>query len=126
MSNRVRQMGLMAASLVVAYLLVLNVVLGGLAMGTHAGMGVALGPSGEVICLAAPTQDGPGDKAGHLLDCCTAGCRVGMLASLPPPDLSALPAPLVLPALALVAAPADDAPAGTGRLPHNARAPPLA
>ncbi|MDR6951642.1 hypothetical protein J2X65_000991 [Ancylobacter sp. 3268] len=126
MSNRAPQMSLMAAAILAAYLLVLQTVLGGLAMGAHAGMGVALGPAGEVICLNATTPDGQQDSAGHLPDCCTANCRIGALASLPPPELAPIPAPLALPAITL-AGPRVDAPStGTAHLPHNARAPPVA
>ncbi|GLK86756.1 hypothetical protein [Ancylobacter defluvii] len=126
MGNRARQTGLLAAAILAAYLLVLQTVLGGLAMGTHAGMGVALGPAGEVICLNTTTPDGQQDTAGHLPDCCTSSCRLGALASLPPPELAPLPSPLALPALALAGPRVDSPASGTEHLPHNARAPPVA
>lgn len=126
MSQRARQTGLLAASLLAAWLLVLQAVFGGLAMGAHAGMGVALGPSGEVICLNIPVGGDEPDKTGHLPDCCTAGCRVVATAALPPPEPAALPAPFAAPAPVLAAPLAEAARPGPGRLPHNARAPPVA
>ena len=126
MIRRASQAGLLAGCLLAAYLLVLQAVLGGLAMGTHAGMGVALGPGGEVICLNAPAEGDPRDAPAHLPDCCTAGCRTGALASLPPPEFAPLPAPLARPAPPLAPPQARAAPVGTGHLPHNARAPPIA
>lgn len=117
----------LAATLALGYLLVLQSLLGGLATGSHAGMSVALGPNGEVICLNAPADgDSRSDPASHQPDCCTSGCRVAAVASLPPPDATPLAVPVTFASLAPLLPGASAATDGIGHRPHNARAPPVA
>ena len=117
----------MTMALAVAYLLVLQALLGGLASGAHAGSLSAVDGFGQVLCLGA--HDGPSsptDPAHHTPDCCTTGCQVGAGAALPPPIGIAVARPAavrhVQPLL-----PRPLALAGSGeRSPRHIRAPPLA
>lgn len=114
-------------ALAVAYVLVLQALLGGLATGAHAANSVAVDAFGQVLCLGthgAPTT--PADPAQHTPDCCTTSCQVSLGAFLPPPALTGLGrafAPVLvdvpLPREAVVARDLE-------RSPRHARAPPLA
>ncbi|MDQ0512855.1 hypothetical protein [Ancylobacter amanitiformis] len=117
-------------ALAVAYLLVLQSLLGGAASGAHAGNLATVDAFGQVLCLTghqtpASPPDSPSAPAHHAPDCCTTGCQISALAALPPAAAGiAAPRPVVaeralLPADAAVAA-------GLQRSPKNARAPPLA
>lgn len=125
MRFRAGKAGFMVTGILVAYLLVLQALVGGIALGTHAAMGVALGPGGEIICFNGGSSDGQKDPAGHLPDCCTTGCRIAAVSSLPPPEPVSFAAPLAFQPTILAVLRAERMPDGTGRRPHNARAPPI-
>ncbi|MBB3771785.1 hypothetical protein FHS55_002394 [Angulomicrobium tetraedrale] len=116
----------MTMALAVAYLLVLQALLGGMATGAHAGSLATVDAFGQVLCLTGHQPPAsPSAPAHHTPDCCTTGCQISALATLPPLAAGvAAPLPVVagparLPADAAVAA-------GLQRSPKNARAPPLA
>ncbi|MDQ0348231.1 hypothetical protein [Ancylobacter vacuolatus] len=116
-----------ALVLAVAYVLVLQALLGGLASGAHAAGGLTVDGFGQVLCLSGHGDPAtPGDPARHTPDCCLTGCQAAPAAALPPPvaALSALPAhPLVARHLPPRAARLARAPE---RSPGHIRAPPRA
>lgn len=117
----------MTMALAVAYLIVLQALLGGVSSGAHAGSLAGLDPLAQVLCLtghAAPAA--PADPAHHTPDCCTTGCQAPAFASPPSPV-----AALAVPAARLIVAerplPGDAVPtSGLERSPRHTRAPPLA
>ena len=117
----------MTMALAIAYLLVLQAVVGGIASGAHAAS-LASGTMDPVICRgvqdAAPA--GPEDSSHHTPECCFSGCQITAIGGLPPVDAggTAVPAPRC----ALRVAPATPLhlPAGPERSPRLPRAPPLA
>ncbi|WP_250152540.1 hypothetical protein [Ancylobacter radicis] len=119
----------MATALAVAYLLVLQAFIGGIASGAHAAGGLAGGELGQIICRgiqAAPeTPASPADPAHHTPDCCTTGCQMAVGAAAPPP----VPVVATTPARLAVATvlPPDQTLTFSGlkRSPRLARAPPL-
>lgn len=116
-----------ALVLAVAYVLVLQALLGGLASGAHAAGGLTVDGFGQVLCLSGHGDPAtPGDPARHTPNCCLTGCQAAPAAALPPPvaALSALPAhPLVARHLPPRAARLARAPE---RSPGHIRAPPRA
>lgn len=116
----------MAMALALAYVLVLQALLGGVASGAHAAGGVTVDAYGQVLCLgSSASAPSPADPSHHAPDCCTTGCNMSAGSALPPPANAALAAPSVqplrtalprTPRLALAAA----------RSPRHTRAPPLA
>lgn len=119
-----RRMGM---ALAVAYVLVLQALLGGFATGAHAASGFAVDAFGQVLCLGthgAPSA--PPDPTHHTPDCCTTGCQASLGASLPPPVPAGL-ARRFAPALVNAPLPREAVVAGgVERSPRHARAPPLA
>lgn len=117
----------MAMALAVAYLVVLQALLGGVSSGAHAGSLVSVDGFGQILCRGAQADTtSPGDPAHHTPDCCTTGCQTSVGAALPPSADTALALPEaiaharpLLPRAALVAA-SDE------RTPRHTRAPPLA
>lgn len=117
----------MAMALAVAYLVVLQALLGGVSSGAHAGSLASAGALGQVLCLSMQTAPAsPADPAHHTPDCCTTGCQTSAGAALPPPAGTALALPqatthaqLLLPSVGFLAA-SDE------RTPRHTRAPPLA
>ncbi|MCK0209617.1 hypothetical protein MWN33_16415 [Starkeya koreensis] len=116
-----------AMALAVAYLLVLQAILGGMAGGAHAAAGIALDPFGQVICAnSAGGPTSPADPAHHAPDCCTTGCQTSAGAGLPPP-VAAAPALPVGQALGRAPLPRARVLAlQPERTPRHTRAPPLA
>lgn len=116
-----------AMALAVAYLLVLQAILGGMAGGAHAAAGIALDPFGQVICAnGASGPASPADPAHHAPDCCTTGCQTSAGAALPPPS-AAGPARTLAPVRARATLPPASVPARHAeRTPRHTRAPPLA
>ena len=116
-----------AMALALAYLLVLQAVLGGLASGTHAAASTVSAAFGPVLCLGAHDgTDVPADPSHHLPDCCTLGCQVASGASLTPEAATApLPSPAWSEAETPPAHPAR-AVLAAERTPRHTRAPPLA
>ncbi|QIB32848.1 hypothetical protein [Ancylobacter pratisalsi] len=125
----------MAMALAVAYLVVLQAFLGGIASGAHAAGslegfgGNGFGPIGlgQVICRGAQdTPASPTEPAHHTPDCCATGCLMSVGTALPP---TAGTAPAARPSVVVIAVrpPFEDTlPTGVARSPRNARAPPLA
>lgn len=117
----------MTMALAIAYLLVLQAVIGGIASGAHAA-GLASGTMDPAICRGA--QDaapaGPGDKTHHTPECCFSGCQITAIGGLPPVAGmgSAVPTPRL--ALRMAPAPLLHLPAGPERSPRLPRAPPRA
>ncbi|MFT0859387.1 hypothetical protein [Ancylobacter sp. G4_0304] len=115
-------------ALAVAYLLVLQALLGGLATGAHAAAGLSP-EAAPAICLGMARGDapaGPADPAHHTPDCCTVGCQNAGIAALPPPAAAGLLAPLALAGAAMTVSPAAEVLPGAERLSHPPRAPPAA
>lgn len=114
-------------ALAIAYLLVLQAVVGGIASGAHAA-GLVSGTMDPAICRGA--QDvapaGPADNTHHTPECCFSGCQITAIGGLPPVAVigSAVPTPR----LALRVAPTLllHLPAGPERSARLPRAPPLA
>ncbi|QFR32977.1 DUF2946 family protein [Ancylobacter sp. TS-1] len=117
----------LALVIAVAYLLVLQSLLGGLAGGAHAAGGIAVDAFGQVICSGAhDAPSSPADPARHTPDCCTTGCQTAAGAALPPPS-AAVPAQPAARLSARVTLPRASAPAlQPERTPRHTRAPPLA
>lgn len=124
--------GWTATALALAYLLVVQAILGGLGHGAHAADrfeaarfgGAPILCSGDMLpgSLAMPT--GPdGAPARHAPDCCTLGCLMAA-GALPAPLAAALPVPDAEPAAA-PALPAVERRASLARASAQARAPPL-
>lgn len=118
----------MAMALAVAYLVVLQALLGGLSSGAHAGSLASVDAVGQVLCLSMPTPgpSSPADPAHHTPDCCSTGCQTSVGKALPPTAGTALAllqivthAQPLWPRTAFVATPGE-------RTPRHTRAPPLA
>lgn len=117
----------MAMALAVAYLVVLQALLGGLSSGAHAGSLVSVDGFGQILCRGAQTDpSSPDDPAHHTPDCCTTGCQTSVGTALPPPAGSLLAAPSavdhaqpLLPRRVVLASDVE-------RSPRHTRAPPLA
>lgn len=110
-------------ALVAAYALIAQGVLGGAAhAGIFAGQWGSAGDPAHIHCLpgggppprAAPDHSGSHDGAGHLPDCCMAGCAVGAVALPAPAGAVAL-----RPAAALVLIPAAADERVAPRRPHE-------
>ncbi|WP_428030835.1 hypothetical protein [Ancylobacter sp.] len=117
----------LALVLAVAYVLVLQALLGGIASGAHAAGAVAVDAFGQTLCLGSHADPAaPGDPARHTPDCCTTGCQTAPGAALPPPVAAATALPVSrlqsreTPPHASRLAPAAE------RSTRHARAPPLA
>ncbi|WGD28832.1 hypothetical protein AncyloWKF20_13640 [Ancylobacter sp. WKF20] len=110
-----------------AYLLVLQLLLTGLALGTHAAPSLADGTHG-VICLGAgagaSTPDAP-PAPPHLPDCCQLGCLMGT-ALAPSPRVTVATAFPSDAASSSFMTPTSVVRGDQGwRTPHNSRAPPV-
>ncbi|CAA0097214.1 Uncharacterised protein [Starkeya nomas] len=117
----------MALALAVAYLVVLQTLLGGLASGAHAASGVALDAFGQVLCVGAHNApSSPDEPAHHTPDCCTTGCQMSAGAGLPPPASISLAAPSAAVLLRKVVPRSAAVALGVERSPRHTRAPPLA
>lgn len=121
----------MALALAVAYLVVLQTLLGGLASGAHAANGVALDAFGQVLCVGAhnassSAPSSPDEPAHHTPDCCTTGCQMSAGAGLPPPASISLGAPSAAVLLRKVVPRSVAVALGVERSPRHTRAPPLA
>lgn len=131
MSVRMQRRRAGVVGILAAYLLVLQALIGGLAMGQHAAMGVGLGPNGEVICVNAPpgaehsAPSGPA-SSGHMQDCCTSACRIALSTVLPPPAPAALPVRFAARLERAAALPGDATLEAGRRSAHHPRAPPFA
>ncbi|WAC27002.1 DUF2946 family protein [Ancylobacter sp. SL191] len=110
-----------------AYMLVLQLLLTGLALGTHAAPSLADSNNG-VICLGTGTGGSTPDAPTappHLPDCCQLGCLLGtVLAPAPSVTVAAVfppetTGPSVLPLTSVVRG--DEG----WRTPRNSRAPPI-
>ncbi|MCJ8141998.1 hypothetical protein MKI84_03625 [Ancylobacter sp. A5.8] len=113
-------------ALAVAYLLVLQALLGGVATGAHAAAGLSPG-AGPTICLGmdrGDTPSGPADPAHHTPDCCTIGCQNAGLTALPPPAATTPLAPVAFTDMATLVPPTAGSLPGIERLSHPPRAPP--
>lgn len=116
---------------IAAYVLVLQMLVAGMAMGVRAAP--LMGEGGDaVLCLSAASEDAPkpdGGGAGHagLPNCCILGCAMFGAAAVPPvPGWSIAPQPV---ARLQTAAPASIVvlrPTTHGPSPSLARAPPAA
>ncbi|MGA0563591.1 hypothetical protein ACO2RV_14190 [Ancylobacter sp. VNQ12] len=117
----------MAMALAVAYLVVLQALLGGLASGAHAGSLASVDAFGQVLCLGVQTGPAsPDDPAHHTPDCCATGCQTSVGTALPPPAGTLLAAPSAVDhAQPLLPRPVVLA-SGVERSPRHTRAPPLA
>lgn len=120
----------MVMALAVAYLVVLQALLGGIASGAHAAGsvdGFGAGTLGQVICRGAqPAPASPTEPASHTPDCCTTGCLMSVGTALPP---AVGATPVARPAAVTISVRppfADVVPVGVAHSPRNARAPPLA
>ena len=85
----------LAMVLAVAYVLVLQALLGGMASGAHAAGFVTVDAFGQTLCLGSHSAPAaPGDPARHTPECCLTGCQAAPAAALPPPlaAMAALPA----------------------------------
>ncbi|MFK8250504.1 hypothetical protein [Ancylobacter terrae] len=115
-----------AAALALAYLLVVQAILGGLGHGAHAADrfeaarlgGAPLLCSGDMVMPAGPD----GAPARHTPDCCTLGCLMAA-GALPAPLAAALPVPDA-PAARSEPLPRAGLVADATRSPAQARAPP--
>ncbi|MCS0501325.1 hypothetical protein [Ancylobacter mangrovi] len=120
----------MAMALAIAYLVVLQAFLGGMASGAYAAAGAGYDSFAQVICRglhgtsSAPAA--PADPSHHLPDCCSTGCLMSVGTPLPP-AAGFVPAERPAVVVAAVLPPATLAPViGAERSPRNTRAPPLA
>lgn len=117
-------MGRRLGGVLAAYLLVLQAVLTGLALGAAP---VAADPF-SVLCRteAAAPQDVPA-KSGHkaLPDCCVAGCAMFGGGMAPPPDVAGAPAGTPALAAAGAAEEPEAARASADRSAHQPRGPPV-
>lgn len=122
----IRRQGLsFVVALGVAYLLVLQILLAGVALGSHAGPLLSEG-SGAILCSTAaqaPSPEGP-RSLPHLPDCCSLGCLAGTTA----PPASSVVATLIPIAREVRAGfpPIATAARAESRwhIPRNSRAPP--
>ncbi|WP_309388413.1 hypothetical protein [Chelatococcus sambhunathii] len=119
-----RGIGRRLGGVLAAYLLVLQAVLTGLALGAAP---VAADPF-SVLCRtdAAAPQETPA-KSGHkaLPDCCVAGCAMFGGGMAPPPDAAASIGAHASQVLAPAAVQADVARAAADRSSHHPRGPPV-
>jgi hypothetical protein len=110
-----------------AYLLVLQLLLTGFALGSHAAPSLADSTPG-VICLGigtgGSTPDAP-TAPPHLPDCCQLGCLLGT--ALPPATVVAVAAAFPPEAVSSGFLPPTSVVRGDQgrRTPHNSRAPPV-
>jgi len=125
--------GWAATALALAYLLVVQALLGGMGHGAHAASrfeaarlgGTPILCSGDLLPGDMAMPQGPdGAPASHAPDCCTLGCLMAA-GALPAPALAALPV-LTAQATRTPALPLAERLAGTSRSPAQARAPPAA
>ncbi|WP_371347078.1 hypothetical protein [Ancylobacter sp. IITR112] len=117
----------LALVLAVAYVLVLQALLGGMASGAHAAGFIAIDEFGRTLCLNSHgAPDAPGESGRHTPDCCLTGCQAAPAAALPPP----LPAMAALPAGHHAGPTPPPRAAGLARAPERSprhtRAPPAA
>ncbi|WGD32053.1 hypothetical protein AncyloWKF20_09630 [Ancylobacter sp. WKF20] len=119
----------MTMALAIAYLLVLQAVIGGIASGAHAA-GLASGTMDPAICRGAqdvaPSPAGPVDSTHHTPECCFTGCQINAVGSVPPVSMAGIGVPAPRPAVRIEPTAALHHPAGLERSPQHARAPPLA
>lgn len=117
----------LALVLAVAYVLVLQALLGGMASGAHAAGFLTVDAFGQTLCLNSHgAPDAPGETGRHTPDCCLTGCQSAPASALPPPVATtpALPAsPSQARTLAPRTAPLAFLPE---RSPRHTRAPPAA
>lgn len=116
-----------ALVLAVAYMLVLQALLGGLASGAHAAGSLTVDAFGQTLCLGARGDPAaPANPSSHPPDCCTTGCQTAVTPSLLPPTA----ATAALPVAHRLARQAPPRPARLARAPErsprHARAPPRA
>lgn len=114
-------------ALAIAYLLVLQALVGGIASGAHAS-GIGSGTLDPAICRGAqdtvPTA--PGEPAHHTPECCFTGCQINAASAPPPVALTEIAVPAPLPAVRIAPTAPRHHPASLDRSPQHARAPPLA
>lgn len=114
-------------SLALAYVLVLQSLLGGLATGAFASAALDPSSAAHIICRGASADlPEPADPAQHTPDCCVLGCP-GATGAAMAPTLATIPAPSrTVAAAEPTVSVAQSAPATGPRLAHPPRAPPLA
>jgi hypothetical protein len=114
----------MLTAFAVAYLLVLQSVLG--AFASAAGpRAVQLDAFGNVICTHEGVSEQPGDPLQkHMPTCCVLGCNLAASPLAGPPDAAALPAVFVFESVSFAVATVDHLAFERSRSPLNPRAPP--
>lgn len=114
-------------ALFAAYALVLQALLGALAIGASASP--QFDAFGNVICTSHGAETLPGggapSKRNHLPDCCLVGCSMFSPIVMPAPDTASMLAPAVREADAIVQTRAEHPVSGREGSPGNPRAPPL-
>ncbi|MEP9348366.1 hypothetical protein [Xanthobacter sp. KR7-225] len=110
----------------VAYLLVMQMVLAGFALGAQAGQ--ARGQATGILCAASGSSDsGGGDSppASHV-DCCVSGCPMAGALWIPAPGQASVPAPQFIAARKAPPPAAEGLEPARREDPQSARGPPRA